>query len=94
MIPADTPIVLRLEMVLTPPKYLLRKDGTLRDDARQHPIGARDGDVTNYAKGVEDALNGIAWADDCQVVDLRVTKRWAKPGEAGQVIVHRLEAME
>lgn len=93
MLPPDVPIVLHLEMVLTPPKSLLRKDGTLRANARQHPIGARDGDVSNYAKGIEDALNGTAWADDCQVVDLRVTKRWAKPGERGQVIVHRLEAL-
>ena len=31
-------------------------------------------DVDNYAKLVLDALNGILWRDDSQVVDLRVLK--------------------
>ena len=34
-------------------------------------------DADNIAKAVLDALNGIAYADDAQVVDLRVTKQWA-----------------
>jgi Holliday junction resolvase RusA-like endonuclease len=34
------------------------------------------------AKLVLDALNGVAWLDDGQVVDLTVSKRYAKPDEA------------
>ena len=38
------------------------------------------GDVDNYVKTVLDALNGLAWADDAQVVCLSgVSKRWAGP---------------
>lgn len=33
------------------------------------------GDVDNLAGGVMDALNGIAWHDDEQVIDLVVRKR-------------------
>jgi Holliday junction resolvase RusA-like endonuclease len=33
------------------------------------------GDVDNLAGGVMDALNGIAWRDDDQIVDLAVHKR-------------------
>lgn len=34
-------------------------------------------DLDNLAKGVMDALNGIAWHDDSQIVKLELTKRWA-----------------
>lgn len=33
------------------------------------------GDVDNYAKSILDALNGVAWADDKQVLELKVTKK-------------------
>jgi len=33
------------------------------------------GDVDNLAGGVMDALNGVAWFDDEQVIDLVVRKR-------------------
>lgn len=39
------------------------------------------GDVDNYAKAALDAANKIIWCDDSQVVDLRVTKRYAGRGE-------------
>lgn len=42
-------------------------------------------DVDNYAKSVLDAANGILWDDDSQIVDLRVTKEWAAPGEPGNI---------
>jgi Holliday junction resolvase RusA-like endonuclease len=35
-------------------------------------------DVDNYAKGIKDALNGLVWRDDSQVVDLRVQKFYSK----------------
>lgn len=31
-------------------------------------------DLSNIVKGIEDALNGIAYIDDCQIVDLHVMK--------------------
>lgn len=34
-------------------------------------------DLDNLAKGVMDALNGIAWHDDSQVVSLILNKQWA-----------------
>jgi Holliday junction resolvase RusA-like endonuclease len=38
-------------------------------------------DLDNLAKIVLDALNGILWADDCQVVKLEITKEYGEiPG--------------
>lgn len=37
-------------------------------------------DCDNLAKGVCDALNGLAWRDDRLITDLRVKKRWCKDG--------------
>lgn len=34
-------------------------------------------DCSNYLKGIEDALNGIAYIDDSQLVLVHVTKRYA-----------------
>lgn len=51
-------------------------------------------DVDNYAKGVLDALtqSKAIWADDKQVVDLRITKRWcdlAQPDPGFEVLIQR-----
>lgn len=42
-----------------------------------HVVQARKlrGDIDNYAKLVMDALNGVAWIDDRQLVELFVVKR-------------------
>ena len=34
-------------------------------------------DVDNLSKTILDALNGVLWRDDAQVVDLHITKRYA-----------------
>ena len=40
------------------------------------PIGRPD--VDNYAKGIKDALNGIMYKDDSQIVELNVRKYYAE----------------
>lgn len=39
-------------------------------------------DLDNYAKAVLDALNATVWFDDSQIVDLRLSKRYAEAGMA------------
>ena len=34
-------------------------------------------DLDNFAKAIMDGLNGFAWKDDAQVVELQITKRYA-----------------
>lgn len=53
------------------------------------------GDVDNFAKAVMDALTAAgAWGDDVQVVDLRITKRYAEKGEMPHSIVSIEEAKD
>ena len=80
----EGPLWLGIECIFERPKSHSRKAG-LKPDAPDFPYTR--GDCTNIAKGIEDALNGVAWLDDSQVVELAVRKRWAKHGEDPAAIV-------
>ena len=54
--------------------HLKRRAAGLRSTAPQEHIQKPDGD--NIAKFVGDCLTGLAYHDDCQICDLRVTKNW------------------
>ena len=42
-------------------------------------------DVDNVAKSVLDALNGVAWLDDSQVVRLEISKSYSAAGDCVSV---------
>ena len=42
----------------------------------------RIGDVDNYAKSILDGLNGVAWEDDRQVVELHIYRHTERPQRA------------
>lgn len=44
-------------------------------------------DVLKLARAVEDALTGIVYADDAQIIDERLKKRWTTPGEKEGVYI-------
>ena len=43
-------------------------------------------DVDNLAKAVKDALTGICWQDDCQIITLHARKAYCRPEESGVII--------
>lgn len=47
-------------------------------------------DVLKLTRAVEDALTGLAWADDAQIVDERITKAWG-PSDRLEIEIRRLE---
>lgn len=68
MIDKGKPIAVRLEFVFELPKSRKKTYGAAHT---QKP------DVDNLCKAVFDALNELAWHDDCQIVDLKIiAKRW------------------
>lgn len=58
------------------PVYVLIECFYPRPKKPTHPFPSRN-DVDKAARSCLDALTGIAWHDDQQVVDLRVTKAYA-----------------
>jgi len=73
---------------------LLVKVAVLVQRPKQTKLSYPMPDIDNYCKSVLDALNGYAWTDDTQVVELEATKSWNDPGEPGeiQVIIEALHA--
>ena len=70
--PTDAaPITLIVDLVFGRPKSHYRKSG-LKPDAPRLPRP----DCSNVLKGIEDALNGVAWVDDTQVGRVVVEKSY------------------
>lgn len=75
--PWNGPISLTLRFIVRRPKghYRSGKNAHLiSDSAPPHPTTKPD--VTKLLRGVEDALTGILWLDDAQIVSQRCTKRY------------------
>ena len=52
---------------------------SIRDSAPKHPTTRPD--VLKLARAVEDAITGVIWRDDSQIVDERIRKEYSdKPG--------------
>lgn len=71
-----------LRMVLT---FRLKKPRSA-PKSRKYPVVKPD--VSNFVKGIEDALNGICYHDDSQIVVLEASKSYAPEGYAPGVLIH------
>lgn len=86
--PCSAPVALSIDIAIMPPKSMPKRQ---RDEAlcgRIRP--AKKPDCDNIVKLISDALNGIVWVDDSQVVDLVVKKRYAND-DVTTVIVSQAE---
>lgn len=78
-----TPLAVQIVFVFARPKHHFgtgRNAAVLKHDARQlRPgRGKNGGDIDNLAKLVLDALGeGVAYADDAQIAELQLSKRYA-----------------
>lgn len=70
--PLDGPLSVSVRLRLSPPISMSKRERA-RVLAGEQPYFGRV-DVDNAAKAVLDALNGICWGDDNQIVRLFVTK--------------------
>jgi Holliday junction resolvase RusA-like endonuclease len=74
------PVWMSLEFVMTRPDGHFgtgKNAGKLKPSAPRWPT-AKNGDRTNLLKAVEDALTGIVWHDDAQVVDGPIRKSYGE----------------
>ena len=72
----EVPLHVVIEVFMAVPKSFSKKK---REQALRHYIRpTKKPDLDNCAKSILDALNGIAYADDSQVVYLSVSKKYAE----------------
>lgn len=69
----DGPVSLQLQ-------FWLPKPASAPKRRRVWPTGARSGDVDKLSRCVLDALTGVLFRDDAQVVDLHASKDYGDPG--------------
>jgi len=78
--PLETPLEVVLYFSVGVPKSYSKKRTEACLSGSERPV-TRNGDLDNLAKGVLDAFNGIIYKDDCQIVEMHLTKVYAQ--EAG-----------
>lgn len=69
------------------PASHLRVGGALTAKGLEQRVPIRKPDASNVIKVVEDALNGLCYRDDAQIVDIHFERRWCSPGEDEHVDV-------
>lgn len=73
--PLEGPLELLVEIGLQIPVSASKKQQALMAANKVMPTKKPDGD--NVLKAVKDAINGVVWRDDSQVVDGRYVKRYS-----------------
>lgn len=83
--PLSEPVHLECRFFLQRPKGHFHTDGTPREDAPWFPVVPPD--TTKLLRAVEDALNGVLWLDDKQVVQQVAGKCYTAPGLPEGVLI-------
>ena len=74
------PISMVLNIYMAVPKSVSKKK---RDHMIVYEFPTKhNGDLDNLLKSVADALNGVAYTDDCQIVHVTVNKFWSEEAKA------------
>lgn len=68
----DCPVQVRLN-------FRMLRPASAPKTRRTWPVKARSGDIDKLTRAVLDALTGVVFADDAQVVGLVVSKDWGDP---------------
>ncbi|GIO36233.1 hypothetical protein J41TS12_10940 [Paenibacillus antibioticophila] len=74
-VPLEGPIGMVLTVYRSTPKSFSKRRAALAEAGEITPTTKPD--VDNYLKGVKDALKGIIWRDDSQVVEVYARKRYS-----------------
>ncbi|GAA0390292.1 RusA family crossover junction endodeoxyribonuclease [Paenibacillus motobuensis] len=74
-VPLEGPVGMVLTVYRSTPKSFSKKRAVMAEAGQIQPTTKPD--VDNYLKGVKDALKGIIWRDDSQVVEVFARKRYS-----------------
>lgn len=73
---AGVPLVVAVTFGMKVPVSLTKKVKTdMLEGRKQHTVKP---DLDNLVKAILDALNGVAWHDDAQVVELHISKQYVR----------------
>jgi crossover junction endodeoxyribonuclease RusA len=89
--PTDRPVRLWLNFAFSRPKGHYGAKG-LKPSAPEHLTSRALGDADKLARAICDSLTGIVYADDSQIIELSVRKRYALEGEKPGVRINIREA--
>lgn len=73
--PTEAALGVRMKIYREIPKSTTKKDRKLINEGLKRPVVRPDTD--NYTKAILDALNGIIYKDDSQIVDLKASKYYS-----------------
>lgn len=76
MFPPQMPLAMVVEFGLKPPKSWAKTKRKRAIEKEIFPVGRPD--VDNLLKGVQDALNGVAYPDDSQIIAITARKVYTK----------------
>lgn len=82
----DKAITLSCVFVFARPKNHFRTNGQLKPSAPKHCSG-RIGDISKLVRAVEDAMTGVVYNDDAQIINLIAHRRFANDREQPCAII-------
>ena len=86
--PLETPVVVCVYISMAVPASYSKKRRQDCLDKIERPL--KKPDIDNVAKAITDAMNGIVYQDDCQIVSLHVTKVYATQASVSVFISEEL----
>jgi Holliday junction resolvase RusA-like endonuclease len=89
--PINVPVRVTVQFILKRPKSHHRKTGSLSAEGRRNPqpTSRHTGDLDKYERALGDALTGVVWADDAQIVQKVSSKAWG-PTPRTEILVETI----
>lgn len=85
----DGPLIVTMRFYSLRPKGHYKASGGLSAKGRRTPYPAIRPDVLKLARGVEDALTGVCYRDDAQIVGEKLYKRYGEP-ERVEIVIEEM----
>lgn len=85
-------VALKVVAAVKRPKRHYNADGTLSATGLENPWPISKPDIDNIEKLAMDALNGLAWLDDTQIVIKSSWRRWAGREEQEHTLIEAWQA--